>query len=247
MVDIHSHILPGLDDGARSIEEAVNMARIAVDSGIYHMAATSHGNYYPYSIEQYMDSFGFLQETLAEQGIPLKLYSGMEIFVDDRAIKLLKGRKLLTLNNTDYILIEFDFEERVSNVLRWIHKIQNMGYRIVLAHPERYIFIQNDLELAFFLEETGCVLQVNGGSLLGNFGKDCQYIAGKLMRNGIVGVLATDAHDTRYRFPDLRVLWGFMSHNESSVTAKLLLSENPSRILKGYEVLRREHDKGKEE
>ena len=148
MVDIHSHILPGLDDGAGTLDEAVRMARIAVKSGIYHMAATSHGNYYPYSMEQYRESFDILQETLEEQEIPLKLYLGMEIFVNDRAIKLLKSRRLLTMNNTDYVLIEFDFEEEVSNVLRWIRKIQSMGYRIVLAHPERYIFIQNDLELA---------------------------------------------------------------------------------------------------
>lgn len=247
MVDIHSHILPGLDDGAGTLDEAVRMARIAVKSGIYHMAATSHGNYYSYSMEQYRESFDILQETLEEQEISLKLYPGMEIFVNDRAIKLLKSQRLLTLNNTDYVLIEFDFEEEVSNVLRWIRKIQSMGYRIVLAHPERYIFIQNDLELAFFLEESGCVLQVNGGSLLGRFGRDCQFIARKLMENGVIGALATDAHDTEYRLPEMRALWDFLSHTEGSVTAKLLLSENPSRILKGYKILEREYDKGKEE
>ena len=85
------------------------------------MAATSHGNYYPYSMEQYRESFDILQETLEEQEIPLKLYPGMEIFVNDRAIKLLKSRRLLTMNNTDYVLIEFD-----------------LGYKVLTLSPIQY-------------------------------------------------------------------------------------------------------------
>lgn len=82
MVDIHSHILPGLDDGAETLEEAVQIAETAVASEIYHMAATSHGNIYPYTLEEYRRSFEQLQNTLIERKIRLKLYSGMEIFFE---------------------------------------------------------------------------------------------------------------------------------------------------------------------
>ena len=110
MVDIHSHILPGLDDGAESLEEALVMARLAVSSGIRHMAATSHGNYYDYTLEEYRESLEKLQEELAKEAIPLKLYPGMEIFLDDDAASMVQRKELLSLNHTDYLLVEFPFE-----------------------------------------------------------------------------------------------------------------------------------------
>ena len=207
MVDIHAHILPGLDDGAESVEEALRMASIAAESGIYHMAATSHGNYYPYTIEQYNDAFHRLQEAITAHKIPLKLYSGMEIFLDDDAFLHLERGELLTL----------------------------------------YIAVQKDPELALFLYEQDCTLQVNGGSLLGMFGRRCRQASERLMGEGIAGVIATDAHDTEYRSPDIQELVNYLTQNYGFSVMKMLLSENPSRILKGYDILRQEYEEGKEE
>ena len=245
MVDIHSHILPGLDDGAERLEDAVQMAEIAVASEIYHMAATSHGNIYPYTLEEYRISFDQLQEALKDRKIPLKLYPGMEIFLNESAFERLNKAELLSLNKTDYILIEVDFEEWPENVVWWIQKLQNQGYKVVLAHPERYIFLQKDSELAYYLEDQGCVLQLNAGSIVGDFGKACRNLAWQFLRDGIVGAVATDAHDTRYRPPDIRTVVRLLMQEMGLTEARLLLSENPSRILKGYPILRREY--GKEE
>ena len=112
MVDIHSHILPSLDDGSRSLEESLRMASQAVSSGIRHMAATSHGNFYDYTLEDYWTVFRKTQEAFTTEHIPLKLYPGMEIFLDEDAFFLLEKKELLSLNNTDYLLVEFDFEEQ---------------------------------------------------------------------------------------------------------------------------------------
>ena len=247
MVDIHAHILPGLDDGAESVEEALRMASIAAESGIYHMAATSHGNYYPSTIEQYKDAFHRLQEAITAHKIPLKLYSGMEIFLDDDAFLHLERGELLTLNHTNYLLVEFDFGEMPSNMIRRIQKLQKMGYRVVVAHPERYIAVQKDPDLALFLYEQDCTLQVNGGSLLGMFGRRCRQASERLMGEGIAGVIATDAHDTEYRSPDIQELVNYLTQNYGFSVMKMLLSENPSRILKGYDILRQEYEEGKEE
>ena len=130
MVDIHSHIIPGLDDGAESLEEALVMARLAVSSGIRHMAATSHGNYYDYTLEEYRESLEKLQEELAKEAIPLKLYPGMEIFLDDDAAPLVQRKELLSLNHTDYLLVEFPFEESEGNVLRRIRLLQEAGWKL---------------------------------------------------------------------------------------------------------------------
>ena len=97
MVDIHSHILPSLDDGSRSLEESLQMARQAVSSGIRHMAATSHGNFYDYTLEDYRKVLRKTQEAFTTEEIPLKLYPGMEIFLDEDAFFLLEKKKLLSL------------------------------------------------------------------------------------------------------------------------------------------------------
>lgn len=247
MVDIHSHILPGLDDGAETLEEAVQIAETAVASEIYHMAATSHGNIYPYTLEEYRRSFEQLQNTLIERKIRLKLYSGMEIFLNEDAFERLNKGELLTLNKTDYLLVEVDFEEWTANVIRWIEKLRERGYRVILAHPERYMFLQRDPELAYYLGEQGCVLQLNAGSIAGDFGRNCEELSWQFLRNGIVGAVATDTHDRRYRSPDIRKVARLLAQELGSMETKLLLSENPSRILKGYNILHREYEEGNED
>lgn len=237
MVDIHSHILPGLDDGAESLEESLVMARLAVSSGTRHMAATSHGNYYDYTLEEYRESFERLQRELVKEKIPLKLYPGMEIFLDEDAAFMVQRKELLSLNHTDYLLVEFPFDESEGNVLCRLRQLQKEHWRIVLAHPERYIFVQKDPEFAYYLADQGCVLQINGGSVLGDFGSRCQRMALQLMDDGIAGVIASDAHDTEYRSPDMNRLMEFLDQNFDPAEVKLWISENPSRILKGMPVL----------
>lgn len=237
MVDIHSHILPGLDDGADAMEESVRMAEMSAASGVGHVAATSHGNYYNYTLEEYRDTFTRLQSLLRQREIPVTLYPGMEIFLDDEACSLIKRGELLSLNGTDYLLTEFPFDEDIRNVCRRIAELQECKYRIVLAHPERYFFMQKDPELAYYLAEQGCVLQINQNSVLGDFGAECKNLALQMLEDGIVGLIASDAHDTKYRSSSMDRLVRFLKRNYSSMEIRLWLSENPSRILKGYPVL----------
>lgn len=246
MVDIHSHILPSLDDGAESREEALSMAAVAAQSGINHIVASSHGNYYPYTIEEYKEQFQTLQTELKARSIPVTLYPGMEIFMDEQTIPLLEANQLLTINNTNYLLIEFPFEENPEKVCTYIAALQKKRYNIILAHPERYIFMQKNPGLAWYLEEKGCVLQLNQGSLLGDFGEKSRSLAFRMLNDGIVRVIATDAHDTRYRAPSLSSLVEFLKRGYSPVEIRLWLSENPSRILKGRPTIGLNIDKKEE-
>lgn len=234
MVDIHAHILPGLDDGAVSLSEAVEMARMAAASGIHHMAATSHGNFYGYTLEEYGKSFDNLRKALKEEEIPLKLYPGMEIFLDETAFILLEKGELLSINETDYLLVEFAFDEDPGKVVNRIHRLQRRGNRVILAHPERYIFVQKDPELAYFLAEEGCLLQVNGGSILGDFGKNCNRLSRRFLEDGIAGLIASDSHDPQYRVPSATGICDCLEKYFPPEAVKLWMSENPSRILKGY-------------
>lgn len=232
MVDIHSHILPNLDDGSESMEESMSMAMIAAQSGINHIVASSHGNYYPYTLEEYKAQFTALQKEINARNIPVTLYPAMEIYMDDQAVSLLECRRLLSINNTKYLLTEFPFEENPERVCRQIAMLQSRQCKVVLAHPERYIFMQKDPELAYLLEEKGCVLQVNKGSILGDFGGRCQELALRMLDDGIARVIATDAHDTKYRSPSADRLVEFLDRRYSPLEIRVWLSENPSRILK---------------
>lgn len=237
MVDIHSHILPSLDDGSRSLEESLRMARQAVSTGIRHMAATSHGNFYDYTLEDYWTVFRKTQEAFTTEQIPLKLYPGMEIFLDEDAFFLLEKKELLSLNSTDYLLVEFDFEELPEKVADRIGRLKKNGWRVVLAHPERYRFIQREPDLAYDLADRGCLLQVNGGSLLGDFGRTCERMALRFLEDGIVGAIASDTHDAEYRTPSAERVCRFLESFYEPAAVKLWMSENPSRILKGMPTL----------
>lgn len=238
MVDIHSHILPGVDDGAESLEEALRMAEAAAQSGVNHIAATSHGNFYAYSLQEYWDTFHTLQDNLRQNGIPVKLYPGMEIYLDDTAFEGLEKKELLSMNQTDYLLVEFPFEEETEVVSRRIMRLINEGWRIVLAHPERYRFIHREVEFAYYLAELGCVLQVNQGSVLGDFGSMPRKIAHRLLRDGAANVIATDAHDALMRTASIREGLSYLKQEFSQEQIRLWLSENPSRILKGYDIIK---------
>lgn len=118
MVDIHTHILPGLDDGSRSLEESVDMAVIAAENGLNHIVASSHGNCFPYSMEEYWEQFRNLQSELRNRQIPVTLYPGMEIYLDEDAQELLEKQELLSINNTRNLLVEFPMEEESQNICR---------------------------------------------------------------------------------------------------------------------------------
>lgn len=238
MVDIHTHILPGIDDGAKTLEKAADMAAMAAYTGIHHIVASSHCSYGKCNIDIYMKALGRLRKILYEKKIPVSIYTGMEILLDDNTFPLIKSGRFLTLNHTDYLLVEFLFDESIENVCSRISMLQMYNYRIILAHPERYYFIQREPELAYYLEKQGCVLQINKESLEGGFGGVCKILAYQFLQDGIAGVIASDAHGTVRRTTAMDKLTEMLKRQYSGRDIHIWLSENPSRILKGYTTIR---------
>jgi protein-tyrosine phosphatase len=237
MVDLHTHILPGLDDGAQTMEDSLEMLSLAARSGGRHLVASSHGNYYNYSLEDYKTAFSALQTEILRQQIPVKIYPAMEIFMDRSAMKRILAGALLSINHTSYLLVEFSFDEQASFVAESLLELKRHGYRPVLAHPERYFFMQQEPSLAYFLEEQEIVLQVNAGSLLGDLGRGAQKLSNQFLKDGIVRVIASDAHDCKYRPPSLKRVYSYLNKLYTPFELRLWFSENPSRILKGYPTL----------
>ena len=237
IIDLHTHILPGIDDGAEDLEESVRMCRIASKSGVCAMAATSHGNLGELSLKKYKEAYQLLYGRLKIEKIPLKLYAGMELFMNEDALKKLEKKELLTLNRTSYVLIDFDFEEELWMVEEYLEQLLDMGYIPVIAHAERYRFVQEHPEAVYrWVMQLECVIQVNKGSFFGAFGKVEQDMAYSLLRHNLVHVVASDTHGSKRRTPDMRLVFEMLGEVKGEKYRDLVLSENPGRILLGKEI-----------
>ena len=234
MIDLHSHILPEIDDGAHSLHVSLEMARMAVESGVTAMAAT------PHCIEdrrwEIYDAWKMLCEMLEECEIPLKLVMGMEIFGTEDTASMLRDGKLLTLNGSRYPLIEFSFRSDGEMETKILRSVCRAGFRPVVAHPERYTYVQRDPELINRWFRMGCLLQVNRGSLMGRFGGHAQMIGMELVERRFAAVIASDAHSAHVRTPWMQDVHQLLSKEFSPRYADLLLEDNPASILKDEEL-----------
>lgn len=230
MIDLHSHILPELDDGSQSLEESLAMARLAVQSGVTVMAATPHCM--DDRVRQVYAAWRLLREALHDTGIPLKVCLGMEIFGTADTVRLLREGRLFPLNGSQYPLIEFSFRSTGEEETEILHQVLRAGYRPLVAHPERYGYVREYPELINLWVKMGCLLQINRGSLLGRFGTGAQRMAAELVERGFVTAVATDAHSPRVRTPWMKDIQALLSQEYSQELARELLQRNPQRILK---------------
>ena len=152
-------------------------------------------------------------------------------------VRLLREGKLLTLNGSRYPLVEFDFQGSGETQTLLLRELCDAGYRPLVAHPERYAYVQRDPRLINGWFKMGCLMQVNRGSLLGRFGRNVQAMAVELVERGFATAVATDAHSCRSRTPWMRDIREVLTREVSPLCAKTLLRDNPLRILKNERLL----------
>ena len=241
MIDIHAHILPGLDDGAPDIDTALAMAEIAVESGVTTIVATPHcnmpGRFKNYWSFQLQREFELFQQALQTSGIALSIYPGMEVFGTPDTPDLLRAGKLTTLGESRYLLIEFPFYGYAQQATEILDALISMRYRPVVAHPERYRYIQLNPELLNLWVRMGCLIQLNKGSILGRFGRSVQTLALSMLDRNFAVAVASDAHSDMVRTTWMRDVWDFLCEAYSETAARLLLEDNPQRILKNVDIL----------
>lgn len=235
MIDLHCHILPGVDDGAATEDESLRMARLAVESGVTELAVTPHCNV-PGQFENYLTPglvrrMADLQKLLDREGVPLKLRPGMEVFVTEELPGLLEENKLLTLGQSRYLLVEFGFGESVWFVERMLRTVAGHDLVPVIAHPERYYFVQDDPRHLLRWAEEGCVLQLNKGSFFGMFGRRAARAAHWCLDRGCIHLIGSDGHSPYRRTPRLNDIYDLISDIASPELAELLLRENPADLL----------------
>ena len=240
MTDLHTHILPGVDDGSPDVDISLEMAAMAAESGTKHLVATPHANQYGYFENYYSedleDLFFLFRQELSDFGIPLRLYFGMEIFASFDMGKKIKNGRLISLNHSRYYLVEVFFDEEPAIIKRYLDIILDAGGVPLIAHPERYFCVQDNPAIVYDWLEMGCLTQSNKGSLFGRFGSNARDTVDVLLRNDLITCIASDSHGARRRTPRMAEAAAYLRETFGADTALLLLEENPKRILEDQAV-----------
>ncbi len=195
MIDFHTHILPNLDNGARNIEEAHNLIKEAKIAGFDQIVYTPHyiEDYYETSVKErevWLDTFSKKFDDIKD----IKTYLGSEIFLSDNIMKLLEDAQASTINNTSYVLFELPLDKEPLNLYDIIYKMRKNKVVPILAHAERYPYIQREPELLYNLVEKGVYIQADYGSVIGENGKRAKMIIDKMLENNLVHFLGSNAH-----------------------------------------------------
>lgn len=241
MTDLHTHILYGLDDGAINLEMSVEMLKIAKESGTNNVVLTPHCNI-PNSYINYMDDVIIRRferlKAIAKKDIGINVYLGMEVFASTDIQRLIMDGAVTTLNNSRYLLIEFPFEADPLWVTNILSRVQSMGLVPLLAHPERYLYVQRFPYMIIDWVASGCLMQINRGSIVGRFGEEAQGIALLLMKHNLVCAVASDCHRPNQRAPFLNDAYHHVSKLFGKQYADRIFIENPTAIINNQRLKR---------
>lgn len=240
MVDLHVHILPGLDDGAENWEEALEMAELALEGGTEILVATPHSNqkgrFENYDSEELRRMYQDFREVLERKEIPLKICLGMEIFASEDMDGKLEDGSLIGLNGTDVYLVEFPFDAEPSWIGDRLESMLEREIRPLIAHPERYFCVQDYPGLAYEWLCMGGMTQMNKGSVFGRFGRKAGRAAERLLKNDLITCIASDAHSSYMRTTYMGDIWEYMEEMFGEEAARRLLCDNPKRLIENMAV-----------
>ena len=232
MIDIHSHILPLVDDGAKGWEETIEMAAQAAADGIYAVIATPHhaNGRYVNEADKVNALIAEANDKIREAGIHLQVLAGQEIRVYDDLLKDWEQQKLLSLAGSRYILLEFPTSHVPSNAEDLIHELSVMGMQPIIAHPERCTPIADNPKLLRRLIDAGALGQITAQSVMGERGRNLQKLSFSLISEGLAHFVATDAHNTVHR-PFLLSRGYREIEKELGSRARDILADNAERVV----------------
>ena len=238
MVDIHCHLVPGIDDGAKNLDQSLEMARMAVDDGIGVIVVTPHqlGNFQHNTGDKIRNATQQLQIELQRNGIPLRVLPGGDVRIEESMIsKLLSGEAMTLADQKRHVLLELPHELYfpLEPILQQLGRHKMVG---ILSHPERNQGLLRQRDLLPQLVDAGCLMQVTAGSLVGGMGQECQELAVWMLERGLVHFLATDAHGPKSRRPLLQRAYAEAAKIVDERTAYELCVFNPGCVALGRDV-----------
>ncbi len=238
-IDLHSHYVFGLDDGAQDLQESLAMIEQAARLNIEVLLATPHATDLTDDrfSEQLMAQFNLVKAEAQKAGLPVRLEMSAEMFYSSRTLQWLKYPWGTFLNKQRYLLFELPLFDLPEGVGEFIFQCRLKNVTPILAHPERYIYLHDKIDKLFTFAQQGCLMQINAGSIVGQFGKSVEQFAFKLLKAGLAHFVASDAHETEKRnYHVLIAAREVLEKTMDEQTADRLFYENPLRALEGKEV-----------
>lgn len=236
MIDLHAHILPGLDDGPASMADALKMARIAVEDGIGVIIAAPHclnGIYNNYR-EGIISACLEFNLVLEKNGIPLKVLPGSEVHLGMEILDDIESGRLMTLNDTGrYFFLELPDQFIIRNLIGFIARLEKMNVTPIIAHPERNMAIQRNVTLLHDLISAGALSQITGGSLTGGFGPPALQCCLRIINLNLAHFMASDAHSPGMRPPKLSGAVEKLSALTGKAGAEMMVLGGPEMVIEG--------------
>lgn len=235
MIDFHSHILPNIDDGSKSMEETISLLEEAEKAGFTKIVSTSHymEQYYETNEEQRLE----LINKVKEQSQGIDLFLGSEIYVTEELINLLHNKKASTINNTKYVLFELPLNAKEIGAKEIIYKLIENDYIPIIAHPERYSYVQKDINYIKELTQMGALLQANYGSIIGMYGNKAKKTVKKLLKNDEIQFLGSDVHRPGQVYDKMPKIMKKLKKTISEDKIEELTTINPQKVLDNEDII----------
>ncbi len=233
MIDLHCHLLPGVDDGSENLAVSLDMARSACADGITTVVCTPHilPGVYENKGPQIKAAVSLLQRTLSIEGIPLGLLSGADVHVVPDLLARLADGRIITLAGSRYLLLEPPHHVMPPQLENCIFNLQSAGYVAILTHPERLSWIEGQYSVIRRMVSKGVWMQLTAGSLTGRFGGRPRYWAERMLDEGLCHVISTDAHNTSTRPPQLAKARALVEQRLGAAEADNIFQVRPSGVI----------------
>ncbi len=235
MIDFHSHIIPNIDDGSTSMKDTINMINEARQAGFTEIISTSHyiQKYYDLDCFEREKMLDIIKKKVSEKNeVNIKLYLGSEIYFTPEIIELIKNKKASTINNTRYLLFELPMNTKPLFVKEMVYELMQNGYIPIIAHPERYTYVQENIQYIEELAGMGALFQSNYGSIIGMYGNSAKKTLKKLLKNNLISFLGSDVHKTGQIYPKIPKALKKLRKILSAEELEKLTTLNAQKVLK---------------
>lgn len=232
VIDVHCHILPGVDDGPAKMEESLQILRMACEQGVRKMILTPHyrRGYFETSRDDVRTVFSRFKMKAEQEKIYVELFLGCEFHRESEILARLKADSAYRMAETPYVLLEFSQDDNYSSIRNYTMGLLNNGYRPVIAHAERYPAIRK-MEHIHYLINSGAYIQINAGSILGKEGWSTRRFCRQLLKDRCVHLIGSDAHDLRRRGMCLGECAAYLEKKLGYQEAQRILQENPEKLV----------------
>ena len=238
MIDLHSHILFGIDDGSKTLNESLEILKKAYTGGVTDIVLTPHfikDSKYKANNQEKERLKEILEKELKKENININLYLGNEVFIDE-GLPLLLDKEISTINGSNYLLIEFPLGNKSTIIEEVLDELDNAGIIPIIAHPERYLAYYKDYDFFYHLKERGCYLQSNIGSLSGHYGRKTKKMVKELLKRNLIDFFGSDIHHPHQDFYEQDIQKQLKRIVKDDTIIKGLLKENAKKVLENKRV-----------